>query len=156
MSETDRLLESLAQAHWELGEALTGLPDADVWRRADPRLLSVGEIVSHIAYGEVDAFLGGQFETPLRTEAVRYYPYTVEAPVSTGMGAEALVAELARVHEACIAAFRAANPSLESKNPYRTEWTWAYILQYMAFHVAYHAGQIYCVRHLLGHQTVDN
>lgn len=149
------LIEALDNAHWELSEALQGMPDEDLWRRADPRLLSVGELVAHMAYGEAVAILGS-VENPLVTGAADYYLRNVDAPFALPLGSEAIRAEHQRVHEACKTWFLAESPDLSAQNPHRPDWTWSYTLQYMAFHVAYHTGQIYSVRHLLGHETVDN
>ncbi len=45
----------------------------------------------------------------------------------------------------------------EKDDPYHVQWeTWGNLVQYQVFHVAYHTGQIYSVRHLLGHETEDN
>ncbi len=156
MAELELLIKGLDEAHWELSEALKDMPDADLWRRADPRLLSVGELVAHLAYGEAANLLGSQLESPLTAPQVRYYPYTVDEPLSLSMGAEAAYQELTRIHEACKAKLLVDRPNLDSQNPYRQDWTWGYSLRYMTFHVAYHTGQIYSVRHLLGHETVDN
>lgn len=150
------LLKALDNAHWELSEAFHGLDDADVWRRAHPGLLSVGELAAHIAYGEAVSFFGADFESPLLTPLARYYKANVGEPFELPMGAKALFAELQRVHEACKAAFLANPHDSEEPNPLRGEWTWGYTIEYQAFHVAYHTGQIYSVRHLLGHETVDN
>jgi hypothetical protein len=72
------------------------------------------------------------------------------------LGAEALYAEVERIHEVAKAAIVALNPDSEDKNPYRGGWSWGQAIEYMGFHVAYHTGQMYSVRHLLGHETVDN
>ena len=44
MASLDLVLKALDTAMWEMGEAFKGLPDANVWRRAHPRLLSVGVV----------------------------------------------------------------------------------------------------------------
>lgn len=156
MSDLDFLVKALDTAHWEMGEAFKGLPDEDVWKRPDPRLLSVGELAAHVAYGEAESFLGSGFESPLVVGAAHYYTRNVDQPFELPMRAEAVLSELRRVHEAAKAAW-AANPhDPEEPNPHRDGWSWGMTLEYQAFHVAYHTGQIYSVRHLLGHQTVDN
>jgi hypothetical protein len=150
------LLKALDEAHWELGEAFRDLPDADVWRRPDPRLLSIGEIAAHIGFGEAQSFIGEGFQSPLTAFACRYYTANVVEPVALELGASEVYAELGRIHEASKEAFFAAPREEDEINPYRGEWTWGYTLRYMAFHVAYHTGQIYSVRHLLGHSPPDN
>lgn len=156
MAEREILLKALDAAHWELSEALQGLADDDVWTRADPRLLSVGEQLAHIAYWEAKAFLGEDFESPLIREQARYYTSNVDEPLRSPLSADAAAGEVKRVHESTKAAFLTASPDLSAQNPHREGWTWEDTLIYQAFHVAYHTGQIYSVRHLLGHETVDN
>ncbi len=156
MANLDLLITALDTGHWELGEAFKGLPDEDVWKRAHPRLLSIGEIASHIAYWEDIGATGGKIDSPFMKEYARYYTSAIEIPLVMDIGAEALYQEIQRVHEAAKAAMVAVNPDGEDKNPYREGWTWRQTIEYMAFHVAYHTGQIYSVRHLLGHETVDN
>ncbi|RYG40589.1 DUF664 domain-containing protein [bacterium] len=152
----DLLLKALDTAHWELSEALRDLPDEDVWTRPDPRLLSVGELVAHVAYWEARSFFGDAFESPLLAGAARYYISNIDAPLRLPLTIGEMWGETERIHEAAKAAFLALSPNLDAKNHYRQDWTWAATLEYQAFHVAYHTGQIYSARHLLGHQTVDN
>lgn len=156
MANLDLMIAALDAGHWELGEAFKGLPDEDVWKRAHPRLLSVGELATHIAYWEDVGATGGTSESPFLKQYARYYTSSVETPIVLDFGAEALYREVERVHGAVKAALVAAQPDSEDKNPHREGWTWGYSLGYMAFHVAYHTGQIYSVRHLLGHDTEDN
>lgn len=150
------LVRALDTAIWELGEAFEGLPNDDVWVRAHPRLLSVGELAAHIAYGEASFFLGLDFESPFVNKAVNYYSNIVEAPFTLDLRASEVLAEVSRVHEESKENFIALNPQSKDKNPFRDGWTWEKALEYQVFHVAYHTGQIYSVRHLLGHDTVDN
>lgn len=151
----EEAFQPLDSAIWEMGEAFRGLEDRDVWRRAHPSLLSVGELAAHVADGEAASFIP-DFDSPLVTEAAGYYPKTLAQPLRLDMGAEALYSEVKRVHEACKERFLRERPELSSLNPSRQEWTWAYTLEYAAFHAAYHTGQMYSVRHLMGHQTADN
>jgi hypothetical protein len=156
MAKLDLLIAALDTAHWELGEAFKGLPDADVWKRAHPRLLSVGELATHIAYWEDVGATGGTTDSPFLKENARYFMSAIETPLVLSIGAEALYREVERVHEAVKAALVAAELDSEEINPHRDGWTWRQSIEYMAFHVAYHTGQVYSVRHLLGHETVDN
>jgi hypothetical protein len=156
MANLDLLIKALDSAQWELSEAFKGLPDGDVWKRPDPRLLSVGELAAHVAYWEAKSFFGDDFESPLTGPASRYYTSNVGEPLELPMGAEAVLAEVRRIHEAAKASFLAEPHDSEEKNANRGDWTWGFTLEYQLFHVAYHAGQMYSVRHLLGHQPVDN
>lgn len=156
MSEIEIHLASLDAAIWELSEAFSGLPDADVWKRPDPRLLSVGELASHIAYWEAKSFLTEGFDSPLVVEAARYYSSNVTEAFQLALGAQEVFNEVKRIHESSKAAILASGITPNDPSPNREGWTWGYTLAYQAFHVAYHTGQIYSVRHLLGHETVDN
>lgn len=151
----EEAIKPLDSAIWEMSEVFDGLKDEDVWVRAHPRLLSIGELAAHVAYGEAKSFFD-EFASPLISDGIRYYPVTVDSSVILDMDATALFEEVKRVHEACKERFLAERPDLDSKSPYREEWTWSYVLEYMAFHIAYHTGQMYSVRHLMGHETNDN
>ncbi len=156
MTELELLLKALDEAHWELSEALIGMPDEDVWRRVDPRLLSVGELIAHMCYGEATNILGGAVDSPLVKHQLRYYSVVVDEPIALDLNAEESFLEFSRIHELCKTKLQTDNPDLDAQNPFRDDWTWGYTLRYMAFHCAYHTGQIYSVRHLLGHETTDN
>lgn len=156
MTEMDRLMAALDAAHWEMGEAFKGLPDSEVWKRPDPRLLSVGELAAHVAHWEANSFLAHGTESLLASPPAGYYVSSVDQPFELPLGASEVLEELRKVHEACNAAWIAEPKGADEVNSLRGDWTWAYTLQYQAFHVAYHTGQMYSVRHLLGHETVDN
>ena len=157
MANLDLLLKALDTAHWEMGEAFKGLPDAEVWRRPDPRLLSVGELAAHVAYWEAHSFLGeGKIDSPLVAPVARYYTSNSAEPFALPLGSDEVLKEIQRIHTLCKASFEANPHDSESPNPNRDGWNWGSTLEYQAFHVAYHAGQMYSVRHLLGHETPDN
>lgn len=104
MANMDLLIKALDSAIWEMSEAFKGLPDEDVWKRPHPRLLSVGEIAAHVAHWEAISFLGEGFETPLSVVQAKYYTSNVQEPFELSMGAEAVFAEVKRIHEAAKAA----------------------------------------------------
>ncbi|MCW5940853.1 MAG: DinB family protein [Fimbriimonadaceae bacterium] len=156
MANLDLLVAALDMAHWELGEAFKGLPDEDVWRRPHPRLWSVGELAAHIAYGEDTNVTGGSEGNPFRYRSARYYEPFEDEPLVMDFGAEALYRAVEEVHAAVKAILAANPPDGDAVNPHRPDWNWRQTLEYMVFHVAYHTGQIYSARHLLGHETVDN
>lgn len=143
-------------AMWELGEAFTGLKNEDVWVRVHPNLLSIGEVSLHMMYWQISYFLPNDYETRLRNESARYYQRTLAAPISLAVGAEELYSELKRVQADSKAAFFVSNPDLDSKHPLRDDLTWRQLLEYQTFHIPYHTGQIYSIRHMMGHETVDN
>lgn len=151
----EEALKPLDHAIWEMSEAFDGLPDGDLWTRAHPRLLSVGELAAHVAFGEA-RWIFPQLTGPLITEDVGYYLDSVNKPFSLNLGAAALYEEVKRGHAACKDHVLAMKPDLAATHPERSDWTWGYALEYMAFHIAYHTGQMYSVRHLLGHETANN
>jgi uncharacterized damage-inducible protein DinB len=148
-------------AHWEFSLVFEDLANEDVWRRADPKLLSIGEIVAHMAYWQIkyanllDPQAG--IESPLAREGARYYLTTVESPLILEMTAAEVAAELDRVQKAAKAVFLRVEANREDAlsfpGPGRTFGEFA---DYMVFHVAYHTGQAFSVRHLMGHKTNDN
>ncbi|MGV3616462.1 MAG: DinB family protein [Fimbriimonas sp.] len=163
MSTLTPLLEAWDEAHREFAIALGDFPEGDLWKRAHPRLLSVGELSAHIAYAQAAwVFGGGSYgpdlttlpvTSPLIDSAVRYYLGNVEHPFTLDLTAPQVLAEVTRVYERV----KEAIAEKGKDDPYPGQWgTWGNLVQYQVFHVAYHTGQIYSVRHLLGHETEDN
>ena len=73
------------------------------------------------------------------------------------MTAKQVCAEFVRVHEESVAVLKARQPDMDSAPPgWSPNQTYREILKYAAFHVAYHTGQMYSVRHLLGDTPPDN
>jgi len=151
------------EAHREFAIACEGLADEDLWTRPEPRLLSVGELAGHIAYWQaVHVFGGGDdrpdpdqlsIRSPLVDARFRYYTTNVDHPVTLDMGVQGVLQELARIHDATKEALKDKLVS----DPVASFWgNWGTLVQYQVFHVAYHTGQAYSVRHLLGHETEDN
>lgn len=163
MSTLDALILAWDEGHREFAIALEGLPNEDLWKRPHPRLLSIGELAGHIAYAQAVWTMGGgdyrpdleqlPIKSPLLDDAFRYYTTNVDHAFHVAMGVTQVIAEVMRVHEAAKAAV-ADNGEDNSK---AGQWgTWDNLIQYQAFHIAYHTGQIYSVRHLLGHTPEDN
>lgn len=163
MSTLAPLINAWDEAHREFDIALEGLPDEDLWKRAHPRLLSVGELAGHIAYWQaVWTQAGGDdrpdlaqlpIQSPLLDSRFRYYTTTVDGGVALELTTAQVLEEVRRIHEAAKAAV--GDNGLD--DPYPGQWgTWGNLVQYQAFHVAYHTGQVYSVRHMLGHETEDN
>jgi hypothetical protein len=164
-------LAQLDLGYFEVGEAFGGLADENVWKRPAPGLLSIGELAGHIAYSEAVRMavdrpdLGFRpdlahvrIKSPLVDERFSYYPGTLETPPSDehlAMGAHQVHEELLRVHQEAVYSLRSLSPDLASPAP---GWhsDYASYLRYAAFHVAYHTGQMYSVRHLFGETTPDN
>lgn len=156
MENLELLVKAWDMAHWELGEAFKGLPDDAVWVRPHPNLLSIGEIAAHLAYWEGTSVAGPGCTSPLMDAGARYYTSNVAAPVSLGIRASEVYDELERIHAAAKETMLAMPHESEDSNPNRDGWTWGQTVEYMVFHVGYHTGQIYSIRHLMGHETIDN
>jgi len=163
MAKLDLLIHAWDQAHWELTQAFIGLTDEDLWRRPHPKLLSIGELAGHIIYWESDKFTGflpedspHYIDSDLRDPGFRYYTTEVDEPVSLEMGVEEILAEIARVHSHTKQALLELDPDKDDYIPGQTQATWGFYLEYTGFHIAYHTGQAYSVRHLMGHTTTDN
>ena len=151
----EEAIKPLDSAIWEMSEVFDGLKDDDVWVRAHPRLLSIGELAAHVAFGEIK-HLHKDFSSPFASDENAYYLYSVEKTLVLAMTAQEVYEEVKRVHEACKEKFLTDRPDLSGKNPYRDEWDWSCTMEYMGFHIAYHTGQMYSVRHLMGHETNNN
>jgi uncharacterized damage-inducible protein DinB len=158
---------------FEVTEAFRGLADEHVWKRPAERLLSVGELAGHIALSVAARLAGEKMDatwppdltkcpliSPLIDARFAYYPATIANPPSEehlAMTAEQVCRELLRVHEEAVSHFRALSPDLDSPAPsWPPNCTYGESLKYLLFHVAYHTGQIYSARHLLGEETPDN
>ncbi len=163
----DVYLKLLEQDYFELGEAFKGLADENVWKRPAEGLLSVGELAGHIAYWEAIRLAGEgedlakcKVASPLIDPRFRYYTTTIATPPSEqhlAMTAEQVHGELVRIHEESLAHFKAVNPDLGNAAPdLPGNFTYGAQLEYLVFHIAYHTGQMYSARHLLGEEPPDN
>ena len=155
----------------EVKPAFEGLADEHVWQRPASGVLSIGELAGHIAYWEVARFVADDNEdsptmaryseaSPLVDRRFRYYSTNIEtlpSEAQRAMTADQVCKELLRVHEEAIADFTARNPDLASTPPgLPAHHIYEFFVKYMVFHVSYHIGQIYSVRHFFGEQTPDN
>jgi len=160
-------LRLLEQAYFEIGEAFKDLNDANVWKRPAEGVLSIGEIAGHMTYWE-SIRLAGEGEdvtkckvtSPLIDARFRYLSDTLKSSPSEqhlAMTAAQVHDEMQRVHKEVLVHFQALNPNLDGPVPgLAAFWTYRSSLEYLIFHVAYHTGQIYLTRHLLGETTPDN
>ena len=74
-----------------------------------------------------------------------------------GLSAKQVLDELIRLHRAALAAFWQRGLDLASPpTGQNAEFTYEFLVQYQTFHLAYHTGQIYTARHLLGETPPDN
>lgn len=164
-------LESLDLGYYEAQFAFQGLADENVWKRPAEGILSVGELAGHTAYWEALRWAGDNFsfeagpddcpvKSPLIDTRFRYHPNTVAQPPSPehlAMSAAQVWAELQRVHQESMALLRGRTIDLNAGPPGSPHpGTYRDYLKYQAFHIAYHVGQMYTVRHLLGETPPDN
>ncbi|GAB4458570.1 MAG: hypothetical protein OHK0029_20000 [Armatimonadaceae bacterium] len=165
-------LKMLDLVYFEVPFAFEGLSDENVWKRPAPRLLSVGELAGHIAYWEAIKFAdaGGAEEHPDLTRCAvrsllidhrfRYHTTTLAMSPSDehrAMTAEKVCQELLRIHGENRTYFLAQSHDLTRPVPgYPPQFTYEELLKYNIFHVSYHTGQMYTVRHLFGEETPDN
>jgi DinB superfamily len=160
-------LKLLELGYFEVKCAFEGLADENVWKRPAPGLLSVGELAGHIAFWEAVRLAGEGpdpakcgVRSPLIDARFRYYPATIATPPSEehrAMTAEQVCREVLRVHAEALAQFKALNPDANARIPgCPTGFTYGEYLQYAVFHLAYHTGQMYSARHLLGEEPPDN
>ncbi|HEY3331939.1 MAG TPA: DinB family protein [Capsulimonadaceae bacterium] len=167
----DAYLEVLDDAYFEVKEAFDGLADENVWKRPADGLLSIGEIAGHVGYWQAVKFASDTKDAEMDVSQChvksllidprfRYYPGVLAAspsPEQLAMTAAEVGSELQRIHTEAIAYFRTRNLDLDGSLPgYPANFTVRAIVRYAAIHVAYHVGQIYTVRHLLGETTPDN
>lgn len=155
MSKLQLLYDAWDEGHFEFSLAFENLSDEDLWKRPHPKLLSVGENAAHVAYWEAQR-CAVEIVSPLNDAAFRYYTDEVDHPVTLPMGTAEFLAEFKRVHAAAKDSIVAIDPSFEERVPDTEDATWGFYVQYAVFHAAYHTGQAYSVRHLLGHTTTDN
>ncbi len=160
-------LKLLKLAVFEMQFAFEGLSHENLWKRPAPQLLSVGEIAGHIAYWEAVRLAGDgedlskcSIQSPLVHNVFRYHTSSVNTEpeeVHLAMTPSEVYQEYLRVHQECLANLERLNPSPDAKiggDP--SGFTYGDFLEYLVFHVSYHTGQMYSVRHLLGDTTPDN
>jgi len=169
----DTYLKALDLCYFEVTEAFRGLADEHVRVRPTSTLLSIGELAGHIAYWEAVRFAGeaedGGSERDLSTCKVKsplldprfgYFPMTLATSPSEehlAMSGEQVCSELLRIHKEAMTYLVALNPNLENPAPHwGPQSKYEDLLRYVAFHIAYHTGQMYSVRHLLGETPPDN
>lgn len=144
---------------WEYSLVFEDLNDADLWRRAHPSLLSVGELTAHVVYAMVSRANAlnpsAELSSPLAVEAADYYLRNVEKSFELPMTVAEVAAELERVAKAARDAWLAVDRSRDEESGTGLG-TLGNLADYMVFHVSYHAGQAFSVRHLMGHKTNDN
>jgi hypothetical protein len=155
MERYEAFIEAWDVAHWEFTLAFENLSDDDLWKRAHPRLLSVGELAAHVAFSE-SQLTRPQTESPLVELRASYYLHNVEDPLIKDLTVDQVLAEVDRIHNFAKAAAIQIH-DVHATVHWRDDWTWYECIKYLGcFHVAYHTGQAFSIRHLMGHKTNDN
>ncbi len=164
-------LSSFDLCFFELSEAFSGLANDNVWKRPADGLLSIGEIAGHIAYWYAGRFGGvgkdgsgkpdldqSRVKSVLLDERFSYFTTSIDKdPVRLELTAQQVMDELTRLHKECSELLRNLNPGLEEQVPgWPSGQNYKSFFEYGVFHVAYHTGQIYSARHLLGEVPPDN
>jgi hypothetical protein len=167
MTDIEAVIKSWDLALWEYTLVFEGLSDDDLWKRPAPGLLSIGELTVHVGFSEAVSVRGAApasdeeystypYKSLFMHAAARYYPVNLPEPITLPYSVAELEAELKRVHEDAVVYVSSLDIDLTKTMPGRNDWDWFEQLRYRSFHLAYHAGQAYSVRHLLGHETTDN
>ena len=146
---------------WEFSLVFEEMEDADLWVRPHENLLSVGEIACHVVYSLVTYAnkIGADTEltSTLSVKHASYYLHNIGTPIQLALGVADVAAEVDRIQRAVKAVFLASaaerDEPLAFDGPGRTFGEFA---DYMVFHIAYHTGQAFSVRHIMGHKTNDN
>jgi DinB superfamily len=163
-------LAVLETGYYEMQCAFEGLMDENVWKRPAEGLPSVGEIAGHLAYWEA-VMLAGEggaepdlAKCPVNSPLIDPRFGSLSTSINTSLSAEHLAMtaeqvsqEMLRVHKESVGHFKALNPRLDDPAlGWSPRQTYSWLLEYAAFHVSYHAGQVFWARHLLGEKTPDN
>jgi uncharacterized damage-inducible protein DinB len=148
-------------AFWEFSLAFENLNDTDLWVRPHENLLSIGEITCHVVYCltmYANKFAPDPFlVSPLAIKQASYYLHNVGSPIQLEMSVSAVLLEVERVQVATKAIFLASTATRDEPLAFDGPGeTFGAFADYMIFHVAYHTGQAFSVRHLMGHETNDN
>ena len=161
MSFLDTQSQAWDSAFWEFSLVFEDLNDADLWVRPHENLLSIGEITCHIVYYltmyanklAADPMLA----SPLSVKDASYYLHNVGSPIQLKMSVADVAAEVDRVQRDVKAVFLASTAERDEPLAFNGPGeTFGQFADYMVFHIAYHTGQAFSVRHLMGHKTNDN
>lgn len=167
--EVRHLIEAWHWMYFETDLVLGGIRPENLHRRPGPGLLSISEHLAHVARSEgsiIRRYLLGEpdedWQTSVLTRDVFGWPPTMlESPVEPDlaqMTLQAVTEEYLRLHQGCYEA--AQTLILPAEHRFDDAWNRVVTvrdrLRIAAYHVAYHCGQIYSVRHILGEETPEN
>ena len=167
--EVSHLIEAWHWMYFETDLLFEGLAEENLHRRPNANLLAISEHLAHVARSEasiVNRYLFGQqpdqwADCLFRKAEFGWPPTMLERPVDevlSQMSVEDVMQEYLRQHERCYQL--AVTLALPADTVFDDEWdrcrTVRDRLRIAAYHVAYHAGQVYSVRHALGEDTPEN
>ena len=171
-SMQDEVLHLIEAWHWmyfETDLVLGGIQSEHLHRRPALNLLSISEHLAHVARSEASIifrYLAGVEPhewpaSPLTSERYGWPPTMLEEPLHSELSAMSLgeiTDEYLRCHDQCYQLAKGLDLSADTS--FSDSWdrvtTVRDRLRIAAYHVAYHHGQIYTVRHLLGEETPEN
>jgi len=167
--EVRTLVEAWHWMYFEVDLVFEGIQPENLHRRPSPNLLSVSEHCAHLVRSEasiVERYLFGRppeqwADSLMRRTVFGWPPTMLESPVEPEL-ARLNLAEvkdgLMHEHGRCLQAARSL--ALPVGHRFEDDWarcpTVADRLRIAAYHVAYHMGQIYSARHMLGEETPEN
>lgn len=166
----DALIEAWDWSYVDVEGALRNLDDAKVHVRPSRELISISEQIAHVMRSEgsiICRYLLGQAGPEWADEFYVQAPYgwppdILLKPVSpklAALGVGDLKALWMERHQRNLQLARTLE--LPAKHRFTDEWSGPAPdvqtrLRFAAYHVGYHVGQIYQIRHLLGDSTPDN
>lgn len=168
-SEVAHLVEAWHWMYFETDLVLGGIQEDHLHRRPAANLLSISEHLAHVARSEASIifrYLLGQQpddwpQSPLFHERYGWPPTMLEGAINPELAKfelKDLSEEYRRCHELCYQAAQTIRHTAD--HSFSDSWdrvtTVRDRLRIAAYHVAYHHGQIYTVRHLLGEETPEN
>lgn len=167
--EVAALIEAWHWMYFETDLLFEGLSEENLHRRPGPNLIAISEHCAHVARSEASIVERGLFGRPaedwadclFREAPFGWPPTLLEGPVHPGLQ-EMSVADVRNKylgqHERCYQAAR--HLTLPPEHEFVDAWDRVTSvrdrLRIAAYHVGYHAGQIYSVRHMLGEETPEN
>jgi hypothetical protein len=170
MDEWKTLLLVWHDSYRDVEMAFEGLRDEHVHTRIAPGVMAISEMAAHLARSEASItlrYLLGKPAEAWRDDSVLLHdrfgwpPDLLLMPVDeqlARMSADEVKSELLRVHAVCYQAVERAEIDLDTQfdDGWHEVKTARARLLYAGYHVPYHVGQIYMVRHVLGDSTPDN
>ena len=164
---TQTLIEAWDNSYRDVEEALGGIDPDHLHIRPAPGTIAISELIAHIASTEaqivVQYIVGHRMDScnsPIVQEDLVYPPRFSGEPIRASLSSlslSELKSELEQVHHLCYEAIK--DLELPTEHVFDDDWADTPLgerLEYAAYHVAYHIGQIFLTRHMLGEETPDN